>query len=65
MKTFWSSLKYFLFSYKFSFFDFQAVLWVSMLAQQRHWLWILLLIPLLIFSTAMTWRIKRDEDENA
>jgi hypothetical protein len=36
-----------------------------MLAQQRHWLWILLLIPLLIFSTAMTWRIKRDEDENA
>lgn len=65
MKTFWRSLEYFLFSYKFSFFDFQAVLWVSTLAQQCHWLWILLLIPLLIFSTAMAWRVKRDEDENA
>jgi hypothetical protein len=42
-----------------------AVLWVSMLAQQRNWLWILLLIPLLVFSTAMAWRVKRDEDENA
>jgi len=65
MKTFWCSLKYFLFSYKFSFFDFMAVLWVSTLAQQRNWLWFLLLIPLLIFSTAMGWRVKRDEDENA
>jgi hypothetical protein len=36
-----------------------------MLAQQRNWLWILLLIPLLIFSTAMAWRVKQDEDENA
>ena len=65
MNTFWRSLKYFLFSYKFSFFDFIAVLWVSTLAQQRHWLWFLLLIPLLVFSTAMAWRVKQDEDENA
>ena len=66
MKTIWYGFKYFLFTSKFNFVDFVSIYWLSTLAvRQNNWAWLLLLIPVLVISTRMEWKMKQDRDNNA
>ena len=66
MKTIWYGFKYFLFTSKFNFVDFISIYWLSTLAvRHENWAWLLLLIPVLIVSTRMEWKMRQDQDHNA
>jgi len=66
MKTIWYGFKYFLFTSKFNFVDFVSIYWLSILAvRHENWAWMLLLIPILVISTRMEWKMKQHRDHNA
>jgi hypothetical protein len=64
MKYFWSDFKYFLFYPKFNFFDFWTMCMITTFAMEYSWWIFLLMIPLILFSCAMEWRVRK-EMENA
>ena len=52
-----------LFTPRFNFFDFIAILTITTVAQ-LYSLWILLLIvPLIVFSVAMEWRVEKEKQD--
>lgn len=61
-----TDIKYFLFYPKFSFFDFWSMWMITTFAVAYSWWLFLLMIPALVFSVAMEWRVKlKQEAENA
>ena len=66
MKTMWHGFKYFLFTSKFNVVDFVSIYWLSALSvRHENWAWLLLLIPVLVVSTRMEWKMQQHRDDNA
>ena len=63
MKTIFYCVGFFLFTPRFNFFDLMSILTITTVAQ-LYSLWIVLLIvPLIVFSVAMEWRVEKEKQD--
>lgn len=63
MKAFWKNFNYFIFYPKFNFFDYMMIWSITTLAVGYSWWFMLALVPVILFSAKMEWRVRKENDD--